>query len=81
MFIQDLIRKKRDKQQLTSAEIDWFIQELSNNKVEPAQTGAFLMASWINGLSEHEKINLKQNTNYYFYDSNLEGKEPLMNHI
>ena len=58
MFIQDLIRKKRDKQQLTSAEIDWFIQELSNNKVEPAQTGAFLMASWINGLSEHEKINL-----------------------
>ena len=58
MFIQDLIRKKRDRQQLSSAEIDWFIKELSNNKVEPAQTGAFLMASWINGLSEHEKINL-----------------------
>ena len=58
MLIQNLIRKKRDNQQLTSAEIKWFIQELCDNGVEPAQTGAFLMASWINGLSEREKIDL-----------------------
>ncbi len=58
MLIQNLIRKKRDNQQLTSAEIQWFIQELCDNGVEPAQTGAFLMASWINGLSEREKIDL-----------------------
>ena len=57
MLVQDLIRKKRDKKRLTSAEIKWFIQELCKNEVEPAQTGAFLMASWINGLSELEKIN------------------------
>ena len=57
MLIQNLIKKKRDNQQLTSAEIQWFIQELCDNGVEPAQTGAFLMASWINGLSEREKIN------------------------
>ena len=58
MLIQNLIRKKRDNQQLTSAEIQWFIQELCDNGVEPAQTGAFLMASWINGLNEREKIDL-----------------------
>ena len=58
MLIQNLIKKKRDNQELTSAEIQWFIQELCDNGVEPAQTGAFLMASWINGLSEREKINL-----------------------
>ena len=58
MLIQDLIRKKRDKKRLTSAEIKWFVGELCNNEVEPAQTGAFLMASWINGLSQREKINL-----------------------
>ena len=58
MLIQNLIKKKRDNQQLTSAEIQWLIQELCDNGVEPAQTGAFLMASWINGLSEREKINL-----------------------
>jgi thymidine phosphorylase len=58
MLIQDLIRKKRDKERLTSAEIRWFVKELCKNEVEPAQTGAFLMASWINGLSEIEKVNL-----------------------
>ena len=58
MLIQDLIRKKRDKKRLTSAEIKWFVQQLCNNEVEPAQAGAFLMASWINGLSELEKVNL-----------------------
>ena len=58
MLIQDLIRKKRDKKRLTSAEIKWFVEELCKNEVEPAQTGAFLMASWINGLSQREKINL-----------------------
>ena len=57
MLIQDLIRKKRDKKRLTSDEIKWFVQELCKNEVEPAQTGAFLMAAWINGLSEREKIN------------------------
>ena len=57
MLIQDLIRKKRDKKRLTSDEIKWFVQELCKNEVEPAQTGAFLMAAWINGLSELEKIN------------------------
>ena len=58
MLIQDLIKKKRDKKRLTSAEIKWFVQQLCNNEVEPAQAGAFLMASWINGLSELEKVNL-----------------------
>ena len=57
MLIQDLIRKKRDKKRLTSDEIKWFVLELCKNEVEPAQTGAFLMAAWINGLSELEKIN------------------------
>lgn len=58
MLVQDLIRKKRDKKRLTSAEIKWFVKELCSNEVEPAQIGAFLMASWINGLSEIEKVNL-----------------------
>ncbi len=58
MLIQNLIRKKRDNQQLTSAEIKWFIQQLCDNGVEPSQTGAFLMASWINGLNKREKIDL-----------------------
>ena len=58
MLIQDLIRKKRDKERLTSAEIRWFVKELCKNEVEPAQIGAFLMASWINGLNELEKVNL-----------------------
>ena len=58
MLIQDLIRKKRDKKRLTATEIKWFVEELCKNEVDPAQTGAFLMASWINGLNETEKVNL-----------------------
>ena len=44
MLILYLIIKKRDKKRFTATEIKWFVEELCKNEVDPAQTGAFLMA-------------------------------------
>ena len=58
MFPYQTILKKRDSQEFTRDEIFTFITQLTNNQVSPSQTGAFLMACFLNGLSTKETANL-----------------------
>ena len=53
-----IIAKKRDGQELTNEEIDFFVKSLITNDVTQAQLGAFLMAVVLNGLSRTESANL-----------------------
>lgn len=54
MLIAEIIRKKRDKYILTKEEIEFFIHGLCNDQISDAQASAFLMASFLNGLSTEE---------------------------
>lgn len=51
---QDVIRRKRDRQVLTPAEIDFFVQGATDGSVSEGQIGAFLMATWLNGMTQPE---------------------------
>lgn len=53
-----LIAKKRDRQELTSAEIEGLVQGLLSGKVTDYQMSAWLMAAWLNGLSPEETLAL-----------------------
>jgi pyrimidine-nucleoside phosphorylase len=50
----EIIVKKRDKQDLTQAEISFWIKELVANRVPDYQSSALLMAIVLNGLNEQE---------------------------
>ena len=50
----NLIRKKREKQILTSEEIDFLVSSYTKNKIPDYQFSAFLMAGYLNGLSNKE---------------------------
>lgn len=50
----DLIRRKRDGQELTPAEIQHLITAIVAGEVSDAQTAAFLMATFLRGLSPTE---------------------------
>ena len=56
MYIRDLIRKKRDKKELTEAEMDFFIQAYNKNEILDDQASVLLMLMNINGLSLKEMI-------------------------
>ncbi len=58
MNIQDIIAKKRDKQKLNKAEIDFFIKEYTNGSIADYQASALIMAIYINGMDEEEIANL-----------------------
>ena len=58
MNIQDIIAKKRDKQELNKEEIYFFINEYTNNKIADYQASALIMAIYINGMSKEETLNL-----------------------
>ena len=60
MRIYDIIEKKRDGQKLTKEEIDFFVQEYTNEKIEDYQASALLMAIFINGMDEEETVNLTE---------------------
>ena len=51
-----IIEKKCLGQILTSEEIQFFVDGLANGNFEDAQIGAFLMASYLNGLNRNEKV-------------------------
>ncbi len=51
---QDLIEKKRDKGQLTRDEIAFLIRGYTKDEIPDYQISAFLMASFLNGMSETE---------------------------
>lgn len=58
MQILEIIAKKRDKKELTKEEIAFFIQEYTRGSVENYQASAFLMATYINGMSNEETASL-----------------------
>ena len=54
----DIIIKKRDKQQLTAQEIDFFIQGFTNGDIPDYQASAFAMAVVLNGMTPFETADL-----------------------
>jgi thymidine phosphorylase len=59
MFLpQEIIRKKRDGQILTTAEINFFIQGVADNSIADSQIGAFAMAIFFNEMTMPERISL-----------------------
>lgn len=59
MFLpQETIRNKRDKKPLTKNEIQEFVKGITDNSVSEAQIAAFTMATFLNGMSREECVNL-----------------------
>ncbi len=54
----DVIIKKRDKQELTSQEIEFFIQGFVKGEIPDYQASAFAMAVLLNGMSARETTDL-----------------------
>ena len=54
----DIIIKKRDKQQLTSQEIDFFIEGFTSGDIPDYQASAFAMAVLLNGMTPFETADL-----------------------
>ena len=54
MNIQEIIAKKRDKQELSKQEIDYFITEYTKGNITDYQASALVMAIYINGMNEKE---------------------------
>jgi len=60
----ELIKKKREKQQLTDEEIDFLVRNYSKGKIPDYQFSAFLMASFLNGLNKKETAALTKSMLY-----------------
>ncbi len=58
MNIQEIIAKKRDKQELTKEEIEYFVQEYVQENVTDYQVAALIMAIYLNGMTKEETTNL-----------------------
>jgi pyrimidine-nucleoside phosphorylase len=54
----DIIIKKRDKKELTSQEIDFFITGFTNGEIPDYQASAFAMAVMLNGMTSFETADL-----------------------
>lgn len=50
----DILRKKRDGEALTRAEIEYWIAGTVNGSIPDYQTSALLMAAWLRGMTEEE---------------------------
>ena len=55
---QEIIRHKRDKQRLNAAEIQSFVQGITDNTVSEAQIAALAMAVFLNGMAREECVEL-----------------------
>lgn len=58
MDIIHIIAKKRDKQELSKQEIEYFIKEYTNENITDYQAAALVMAIYINGMTNEEITNL-----------------------
>lgn len=54
MLPQEIIRKKRDRQTLSSAEITEFVRGITDGSIMDSQTAALTMAVFLNGMTEDE---------------------------
>jgi pyrimidine-nucleoside phosphorylase len=57
---QDVIRKKRDGEELSSEEIGFFIEGVTRGTIADYQTSALLMAIYLNGMNDAEQEVLTQ---------------------
>ena len=57
---QDVIRKKRDGEQLSPEEIDFFINGVTRGEIADYQISALLMAIYLNGMNEQEQQGLTE---------------------
>ncbi len=78
MLAQEIIRKKRDKQNLTTEEIEFFVKGITDNSISEGQISAFAMAIFFNGMSMDERIALtlgmmNSGTVLSWQDMNLPG--------
>lgn len=60
MRIVDIIDKKKQGQELTKEEINYFISSLEDGSMPDYQTSAWLMAVWFRGMSDDETANLTE---------------------
>ncbi len=54
IYIRDLIRKKRNKEELTNEEIDFFVDGYMKDTILPEQVSALITLMYINGLTYKE---------------------------
>ena len=54
MNAREIIRKKRDQEELTKDEIEFFISEYVNGNIPDYQASSLLMAIYLNGMSQSE---------------------------
>ncbi len=57
---QEIIKNKRDGKVLSQAEIDFFIQGITNNTVSEGQIAAFAMAVYFKDMNAQERIDFTQ---------------------
>lgn len=58
MNMIEIISKKRDKQELSKKEIEYFIEEYTKGHITDYQAAALVMAIYLNGMSDEEITNL-----------------------
>lgn len=58
MLTQEIIRRKRNKETLSTEEIRCFIEGICSGKVDDSQVAAITMAIFLNGLNKDETIDL-----------------------
>jgi len=58
MRIIDIIEKKREKQELTKQEIEYFVTEYTKGNVKDYQAAALVMAIFLNGMTDQETTEL-----------------------
>ena len=58
MRMIDLIERKRDGGELSTAEIDWFVRHYTADQIPDYQASAFMMAVYLRGMNRRETTDL-----------------------
>ena len=78
MRIQDILAHKRDGLELSDEELSFFVDAVAKNVASMEQVGAFLMATYINGMTKREKVSF---TKYMMHSGFVfKWKDLLPNH-
>ena len=58
MNIIDIIEKKKNKEELSKEEIEYFVFEYTKGNIKDYQASALVMAIFLNGMTDEETTNL-----------------------